>query len=288
VQQGRNRFAAFGATLSAMHARPAMLARYLFVVSAFACSNPINTRHPADASTAQPDAVPAPDLRAPADTTQTPDEIPASGCAPQSLQSSLFPVRVTVRGPKVEAETCKNGVGTDFFGPSDRVPPNSQDFFTTAAPVGYAGSQFYGFLMRAPADALSGVLRGTVGASAAEVGAFDSATNCGWLDFEVTLPVPPDVFCSTTYGPCDPGCEGHGEMFICEPANARLLYSARPSAACAIGQDPAVGSWVLTLTSVSAYIPGEGYGHYDTHGNLTATLVNQADATDSVVLNLDF
>ena len=258
------------------------------MASALACSNPIKTRHPADASAPPPDSLPAPDLFVPPDTTQAADEMPASGCAPQSLQSSLFPVRGTVRGPKVEAEACKNGVGTDFFGPSDRVPPNSQDFFTTAAPVGYAGSQFYGFLMYVPADALSGVLRGTVGASAAGVGAFDSATNCGWLDFEVTLPVPPDVFCSTTYGPCDPGCEGHGEMFICEPANARLRYSARPSAACATGQDPAVGSWVLTLTSVSAYMPGEGYAHYDTHGNLTATLVNQVDPTDSVVLNLDF
>jgi hypothetical protein len=264
-----------------------VLAWCLLAASALACSDPIRTRRPADAAV-EPDAVSAPDLRAPADTTQVADELPASGCAPQSLQSSLIRAAGTVRGPKVDGETCNNGVGTDFFGPSDRTPPYSQDFFTTAAPVGYAGSPFYGFLMRTPADALSGVLTGTVGVGAAQVGAFDSATNCGWLNFEVTLPVPPNVACSTTYGPCDPGCEGHGEMLICEPANARLRYSARPSAACGVGKDPAAGGWLLTLTSLSAYIPGEGYGHYVTHGNLSATLVNDVDPADSVVLNLDF
>jgi hypothetical protein len=39
---------------------------------------------------------------------------------------------------------------------------------------------------------------------------------------------------------------------------------------------------------VSDYRPGEGYGHYVTHGNLNATLVNEVDPSDSVVVNLDF
>jgi hypothetical protein len=104
----------------------------------------------------------------------------------------------------------------------------------------------------------------------------------------VTLPIPPDVFCATEFGPCDPGCQGAGELMVCSPANPKLRYSARPSAVCGTSRDPAVGGWVLTLTSVSPYIAGSGYKHHENHGNLTATLINQADPSDSVVLNLDF
>jgi len=40
--------------------------------------------------------------------------------------------------------------------------------------------------------------------------------------------------------------------------------------------------------SISGQVVAETYRkHYDTHGNLTATLVNQEDPSDSVVLDLD-
>jgi hypothetical protein len=294
------------------HRWPA-LARCLLAVSALSCSSPMTSRRPSDGSVVQPDAsatldMSSPsdtgqvqpdtssafDLPSPSDTMQAVDGTLARRCAEQTVGSSLVPVRGTVRGPKVEGEICDNGVGTFFLGPNDIDHTYDQDFDTNTwldapySPTGYDSSLVYGFFIRAPADAESAVLVGSVGAVAAEVGTYDSKTNCGSLDFEVTLPIPPGVVCTTEFGPCDPGCEGSGEMWVCLPANAKLHYAARPSAACSTRQDPAQGSWVLTLTSVSPYITGNGYKHHDTHGNLTATLVNQADPSDSVVLNLDF
>ena len=49
-----------------------------------------------------------------------------------------------------------------------------------------------------------------------------------------------------------------------------------------------MGEWLLTLTSVSPLAVPYGYLHYQTHGHLTATLVNLDDPSDSVVLALDF
>jgi hypothetical protein len=275
------------------------IARGLVVASVLSCTNPIKTRRPPDASVVLPDSLavlpdvpPTPDLPTPADSMQATDA--GLRCAPQTVASSLIPVRGTVQGPTVEGEICDHGVGTFFLGPEDIAPTYDQDFFTNTwldapySPTGYDGSQVYGFLMRKPAGALSAELRGWVGAAVAEVGAYDSASNCGFLDFEVTLPIPPGVYCTRELAPCDPGCEGVGEMWVCEPANPKLHYSARPSAVCGAGQDPAVGGWNLTLTAVSAYVPNDTYLHHVTHGNLTATLVNQADPSDSLLLNLAF
>ena len=247
-----------------------------------------------DSRSGAQDALPSVDLPAQADFTQASETAPTAGCAKQALDSLLFPVRGTVRGPRVDAEICDNGLGTFFLGPMDYlVTPYDESFYTTtqfsgAVPYGSNGPGVYGFLLRAPADALSADLSGGIGASAPEVGTYDSATNCGWLDFEVTLPVPPGVVCTSPYGPCDPGCEGVGEMVICEPAPARLHYLARSAATCQTYQDPPAGDWQLTLTAVSPLADTQGYLHFQTHGHLTATLVNQDDPSDSVVLNLDF
>ena len=240
------------------------------------------------------DALVTVDLPARPDSGQASDATPAAQCANQVLDSRLVPVRGTVRGPRVEAEVCGNGLGTSFLGPEDYlVTPYNQDFFTTsvyggAVPPGSYGPGFYGFLLRAPADALSADLSGSTGASAPEVGTYDSATSCGSLDFDVTLPVPPGVVCTTPYGPCDPGCKGSGEMAICEPAPAMMYYRAASAAACGSNQYPPQGDWQLTIASVSPLAVPDGYQHFQTHGHLTATLVNQDDPSDSVVLNLDF
>lgn len=311
MSEGPETWRAGHGTLLLMRLGWTMLARGLLAGAALSCTSPIKTQRQADAGLAAPDAVDAsspqsdpspvptdagtaPDVPAARDTTQAMDGAQPLVCAVQTVDPLLIPVRGTVRGPTVEGEVCANGVGTFFLGPEDTNHNYDQDFFTNTwldapySPTGYDSSQVYGFLITKPADALWAVLTGWTGATAAEVGAYDSATNCGYLDFEVTLPVPPDVFCTKELAPCDPGCEGVGEMWVCEPANPILHYWARPSAVCGTNQDPAVGSWVLTLTAVSPYIPGDGYKHHETHGNLTATLVNQADPSDSVVLSLDF
>jgi hypothetical protein len=60
-----------------------------------------------------------PDLPAPADTAPGIDGTPTVGCAPQTVDLWMMPVRGTVRGPTVEGEVCDNGMGTYFLGPED-------------------------------------------------------------------------------------------------------------------------------------------------------------------------
>ena len=236
------------------------------------------------------------DLPSQPDSDQASEAAPPAQCANQRLLvSDLFPVSGTVHGPKVDAVICNNGLGTYFLGSSGDYSPPLDDYecfmttdYTGAVPRNSDGPGFYGFLLRAPADALSADLSGSTGASAPAVGTYDSATNCGSLDFTVTLPVPPGVVCTTQFGPCDPGCIGVGEMFVCEPANAYLQYRAGTAAACGSNQVPPQGDWQLTITSVSPLAVPNGNQHFQTHGHLTATLVNQDDPSDSVVLNLDF
>lgn len=240
------------------------------------------------------DALPSADFPPQPDFGQAAEATPA-GCANQVLDSYSIPVHGTVRGPRVEAEICDNGLGTSFIGPQEpNLTPYVQYFSTTtqasgAVPYGSKGPGAYGFLVHVPADAISASLSGSAGASAAAVGSYDSATNCDQLDFVVTLPVPPGLACTSLYPPCDPGCEaGGGELVTCVPAPVRMRYRARSAATCGPIQSPPAGDWLLTITSVSPLAVPYGYLHFETHGHLTATLVNLDDASDSVVLELDF
>lgn len=274
-----------------------LLVRCLPVAVVLSCSSPIHRRPDAtavDTIAAHPDTSTVPDLRLPGDTAWGVDGLTGNGCAKQTLYASHIPVRGTVVGPKVDGTICENGMGTSFLGPQDTDHQYYQGFSTTTwlnapySPNGRDMSQIYGFLMRKPTDAQSAVLSGDVGASAAAVGTYDSNGNCGYLDFEVTRPIPPGVICKAQFPPCDPGCEPEGELVLCRPANVRSIYSARPAASCREPDVPAQGSWVLTLSSVSPYIPSDTFLHHTTHGNLTATLINRADPSDSVVFDLDF
>jgi hypothetical protein len=295
---------------------------FVLLASAASCSRPMAAARPSDAAdieldaavakpdaaivepdagavepdvrVVEPDTSPVPDVRGPPDTLLAVDGGAGNGCAEQRIDSLLIPVRGTVRGPKVEGEVCDSGMGTFFLDPVDANDSYSQDFFTSTwvnapySPTGYAGSGYYGFLMRMPADAQSAYFEGTLGVRAAEVGIYDSTTNCGSLDFEITLPIPSGVICTTEIAPCDPGCEGYGELWVCGPAHPRVRYSARSTVTCESSQSSDRGSWSLSLTSVSAYVPRDGYKHHDTHGHLDATLVNGEDPLDYVVLSLDF
>jgi hypothetical protein len=207
-------------------------------------------------------------------------------------------VRGTVQGPKVEGEICDNGVGTYFAGPNDFAwMKYLQVFDTMTTPGGELyvsnpdGLSVYGFLLHKPEDALSGRLSiWGVAVPAPEVGSYDSATHCGSLGFEVTLPIPPDITCPNPVPPCDPGCApGPGEALLCEPMKPRWVYQAHSAPGlCLSDADPAQGSWVLTITAVSPVADPAKYLQYKTQGHLQATLVNRDDPSDSVVLSLDF
>jgi hypothetical protein len=282
----------------------------LILASANSCDRPLHTQETRDGSAAQRDTASQADWstqwdqkeaalvhdtaatedrqREPTDTLMA--ETSSPQCVHQTLDSSTFPVTGTVHGTKVEALVCDHGVETYLLGPSGTDTSCMQNF-DTSSPYGagwsdsYAG---YGFLLSAPADAISATFSGGVGTAAPAVGSYDSTRSCGWLKFDVTLPIPPGVVCPAEVGNCGPDCKGEGEMGICMPANAMLHYIARSSATCASNLDPPSGSWNLTIKSVSPATVPSGYYQFDTHGHLSATLMNSSDLSDSVVLSLDF
>lgn len=269
------------------------VALYLALASTSACDNAESTSDAGAPHQARSEpTAPSPPRDSPVPPAPPAQSIP--GCANQLLNFTTFPVHGSVRGTKVDGTVCDNGLGTFFLGPEDSgLTPYDQDFFTTTAssgavPDASGAGGAYGFVLAGPADAVSAELSGFAGVQAAAAGTYGSTTNCGWFDFEVTLPIPPGVVCNARYSPCDPGCEGVGEAFICEPARAKLKYRGRSAAICQAQQEPAQGDWQLTITSVTPLDSPDGYQHFQTHGELTATLVNQGDASDSVVLDLDF
>jgi hypothetical protein len=269
------------------------LALSMTAVSTSSCKGPLKVGVGRDAAVTQDlqpesrDTLVAADLATEPDSREATDGAPPARCTAQTVVASNdVPVHGSIRGPKVDGVVCDNGLGTVFLGPEDTaVSSYGQSFDTT---YDSNSSSAHDFLFDMPADVSWASLSGWTGATSPVVGTYDSATNCGWLKFDVTLPIPPGVVCPNMYGPCGPDCEGEGEMFVCVPAHPTLFYIALPAAQCTAYQDPPQGDWQLTLTSVSPHVVPGTLVNYLTHGHLTATLVNEADPSDSVVLNLDF
>ena len=261
--------------------------------STISCKGPLHVGFGRDAAVTQDlqpesrDNLVAADLATEPDSRQATDGAPPARCTAQAvIASSDVPVHGSIRGPKVDGVVCDNGLGTNFLGPGDTAFSSyGQSFLSTVDSRSFPADDF---LFDMPADVYSASLSGWTGATSPEVGTYDSATNCGWLKFQVSLPIPPGVICPTVYGPCGPDCEGEGEMGICVPAHPTLFYIALPAAQCSPYQDPPKGDWQLTLTSVSPHVVPGTLINYLTRGHLTATLVNDADPSDSIVLNLDF
>jgi hypothetical protein len=232
------------------------------------------------------DTLVAADLATEPDSRQATDGAPPVRCTNQTAVASEVPVLGSIRGPKLDGVVCDNGLETVFLGPQGSAVSSYAQSFDTI----YDSNDSYAhaFLFDMPADVSSASLSGFTGTTSPEVGTYASATNCGWLRFQVSLPIPPGVICPTVYGPCGPDCEGEGEMGICVPAHTTLFYIALPAAQCGPYQDPPKGDWQLTLTSVSPYVVPGTLINYLTHGHLTAMLVNEADPSDSIVLNFDF
>jgi hypothetical protein len=239
------------------------------------------------------DTPPVIDSAAPWDGVPAIDVAPAR-CAEQTISSGLLPATGTIRGPKVDGVACENGLGTNFLGPGAAIYSSyTQSLYTTSwysssvRSSSQDDSLVYGFWLAEPTRS-SADLSGWVGATSNEPGTYTGVENCGYLDLVVSLPIPPGIVCSIPYAPCDPGCEGQGELWVCAPAHPRIHYAARSSTECGSNQEPAQGGWELTLTSASALPDPNGYRHFQTHGHLAATLVNRDDPSDSVVVSVDF
>jgi hypothetical protein len=194
-------------------------------------------------------------------------------CAGRAPGVSSVPVSGSVRGPSVDARLRERGTVTSFLGPgASATSAYSQSFDRT-------GSEPDGqFVVVAPADVVTASLVGWAGATAAEVGAYPRLG--GFFVFEMAFPIPAGIVCSSPIGDCGPQCEGVGEAGVCMPRHPKVRYSASLEASSS--------DWRLRLDSVCPQPISGTLINFETHGHLTATLVNEADASESVEVNLDF
>ena len=190
----------------------------------------------------------------------------------------------SIRGFKVDAVVRDNGIETYFLGPGASGSSEYSQLFDGIYDAGNAAEQFE---VRTPSDAVTAKLSGWASATAAEVGTYPPA-GCAYFTFEMRLPIPPGVVCPAKFAPCGPECEPVGELALCSPARPKVRYSARPAATCSSNVPSALGDWRLQLTSVCPHPVADTLVNFETHGHLSATLVNEADASDTVSMSLDF
>ncbi|MGO8995670.1 MAG: hypothetical protein ACLQVI_20355 [Polyangiaceae bacterium] len=147
-----------------------------------------------------------------------------------------------------------------------------------------------------PAGAVQGTLAGSIQVGLPTPGVYpsSSSSSCGTLTFSYGEPTVPGVDCTTDGSfTCPTGCT---LVFVCPtsspccvPLATTYVYQAASAATCNGGgaQTP-MGSWTVTLTSVSDEDGGEGSPVYLPHGKLEATLLGTTGTTATVDLALTF
>jgi hypothetical protein len=146
------------------------------------------------------------------------------------------------------------------------------------------------------ANVTAGEMDVDIGISAATPGTYTQDVTCGSAELVADLPAPDPSICATDAGDfnCPDGCESTGQNQPCMPIAPQIIYAALAASDCRGYPSTAMGSWTVTLTSLTAE-PDAGTGRlgsiiYKAHGTLTATLVDQqTDGGDaSVSLSLTF
>jgi len=219
--------------------------------------------------------------------TQPPVDAGVPGpCTGATMLGSLAFVSGTIRGSRLDAVVRDRTMRAALLGPAEApLSGYQQSFDAFASPDGRLHDPF---VVNDPPEVISNSLRGYAGLAAAAVGTYSPSSNgCGYFVFEEQLPSPPGVACSRQLAPCDPQCMPSGEVGICVPREPIVRYRA-VAAPCVQANGPAAGDWQLTLTSVCPNALADTGIMFESHGHLTATLVNDDDATDTVVMNLDF
>jgi hypothetical protein len=141
------------------------------------------------------------------------------------------------------------------------------------------------FQFDSPSGATNGILSVSAGLSAAASGDFSSPAGqeCGAVGFTYYLPAPPSVDCGGGAPPsCPLGCTSACSHFGCTPCAPKMpsvSYAAQGSSDCTGNTQTPVGSWHLTLTSVTMDDggPASGPSYYTPHGTFTATMVLGGD-----------
>ena len=208
-----------------------------------------------------------------------------SPCTGETARGPSLSVAGTIRGAGVDAVLNETGFETAFLGPQEPGPIlYSQSF---AGDYDAAGTSVDGFRFAMPSDVVTASFSGWAGATAAEVGSYPSLGWTGFV-FEMAFPIPAGIVCPARFGPCGSQCKPAGEAGICQPAHPKLRYRAWREVSSFPSEVAGEGEWQLELTSVCSLPSSETFVKFKTHGHLNATLINEADASDSVEVSFDF
>jgi hypothetical protein len=183
-------------------------------------------------------------------------------------------------------------------GASARILPTGGGYITEPFifELDYTVAGAADFQFSAPAGASTGDLNVGLGIGSVSPGSYSGPVGgeCGWLFFSYNLPVPPGLDCEAGAPPdCPPGCgtsctdDIPGFCFPCKPEAPGVGYSAAGTTDCIGDTSTAVGSWTLSLTSVTE--ADDAGSEYTPHGTLTATMVNDGDAgPDTATMSVTF
>jgi hypothetical protein len=215
------------------------------------------------------------------------------GTCPPPVDGGLGPAQSaaggTVTGPNLDATICNAGA---YIYLSSATTPPGDHLFMLDSREGYTLTTF-----QAPPGANAPLLNASVLVSTPSPGVYRSSDSaaCGFVDFEYDLPIPPGVECSDGAPPtCSPGCaalcSGLG-CGSCMPSPPNVGYQAQAPSDCLGSPQTVLGSWTLTLTSVTPYTTdaGSSSASYIVHGTLAATLVGAADGgSDTATMSMSF
>ena len=208
-----------------------------------------------------------------------------------AAQPCLSPVSGTLTGAGLSSVICPAGANA-YFRSTDSQAATTPYLFTLSVNFGdIAFSQ-------GPTGANSGMLFAYFGVGSQASGGYDSPSGeqCGTMVFNYDLPVPASVDCDAGGGGGGEGCPaGCGRTCTtscdgipCEPQPPSVGYTAQGSSDCGGNSMTPIGSWSLSLSSVTADVEDAGTC-FAPHGTLTATMVGGADGgSDTITLSASF
>jgi hypothetical protein len=202
----------------------------------------------------------------------------------------------TVMGNGLSAAICLGGVSARVESAGARYDTSPYFWILnyTIQTGGEAGVTDFEF--QNPSGASNGELNVLVGIPSIAPGVYSSPAGqqCGSMAFTYYLPVPPGLDCEGGVPPsCPAGCTAICSGLGCEPCTPQppsVSYTAQGSADCIGDTTTPIGSWNLTLTSVTPVSTDAGsrLSYYTSHGTFTATMIAGDGGADTAGFSVTF
>jgi len=202
----------------------------------------------------------------------------------------------SVTASNLTAALCPGGASARVLS-AGAAYDTSPYFFELSSNV--SGSGFAAdFAFQSPSGANGGEILVNVGLPSLSPGTYTGSASpaCGDAAFSYSLPVPPSVDCDGgTDTQCPTGCGRTCPAFGCQgiPCEAQapmVSYSANGATDCSGNATSPLGSWTLTLSSVTATDGGTSKYNalFTPHGSLTMSLPASGGGTDVAQLSATF